>query len=175
MLRNGSRLVFAAAASIALVATAVSAGAADKKTIERGKYLVSFGGCFDCHTPGYFFGKPDMARYLGGSDVGFEIPGLGVFVGPNLTPDPDTGLGKWTEAQIVTALQTGKRPDGRELAPIMPWRAFANLTKSDVHAIAAFLKSLKPVSHQVPGPFGPDEKASVFRMKVLPPEAAAAK
>jgi mono/diheme cytochrome c family protein len=82
-------------------------------------------GCFDCHMSGYFLGKPDMARYLGGSDVGFEIPGLGVFVAPNLTPDPETGLGKWTEAQIVTALQTGKRPDGREVAPIMPWRAFA--------------------------------------------------
>ena len=175
MVRNGSRLVFAAAASIALVTTAVSAGAADKKAIERGKYLVSVGGCFDCHTPGYFFGKPDMARYLGGSDVGFEMPGLGVFVGPNLTPDPDTGLGKWTEVQIVTALQAGKRPDGRELAPIMPWRAFANLTKSDAHAIAAYLKSLPRVSHQVPGPFGPDEKASVFRMKVVPPEAATAK
>ena len=173
-MRNGSRLLFAAAAAVAIVTTASAAGA-DKKTIERGKYLVNFGGCFDCHTPGYFFGKPDMARYLGGSDVGFEIPGLGVFVGPNLTPDPDTGLGKWTEAQIVTALQTGKRPDGRELAPIMPWRAFANLTKSDVHAIAAYLKSLTPISHQVPGPFGPDEKAPVFRMKVVPPEAAAAR
>jgi hypothetical protein len=44
-------------------------------------------GCNDCHTPGYFFGKPDMARFLGGSEVGFEIPGLGVFHGPNLTPD----------------------------------------------------------------------------------------
>jgi mono/diheme cytochrome c family protein len=173
MTRNGSRLAFAAV--VALVTTTVSAGAADKKTIERGKYLVNLGGCFDCHTPGYFLGKPDMARYLGGSDVGFEMPGLGVFVGSNLTPDADTGLGKWTEAQIVTALRTGKRPDGRELAPIMPWRAFANLTKSDAQAIAAYLKSLKPVSHQVPGPFGPDEKASVFRMKVVPPEAAAAK
>jgi mono/diheme cytochrome c family protein len=138
MMRNGSRLLFAAAASIALAMTAVSAGAADKKAIERGKYLVNLGGCFDCHTPGYFLGKPDMARYLGGSDVGFEIPGLGVFVAPNLTPDPETGLGKWTEAQIVTALQTGQRPDGRELAPIMPWRAFANLTTSDAQAIAAY-------------------------------------
>ena len=82
---------------------------------------------------------------------------------------------EWSEAQIVRALQTGKRPDGRELAPIMPWRAFANLTKSDAHAIAAYLKSLPAVSHRVPGPFGPDEKASVFRMKVVPPEAAAAK
>ncbi len=176
-LRNGSRVALAVAvvAVVGLTATASSAGAADKKAIERGKYLVTFGGCFDCHTAGYFFGKPDMARYLGGSDVGFEMPGLGVFVGPNLTPDPETGLGKWTEAQIVTALQTGKRPDGRELAPIMPWRSFANLTKSDAQAIAAYLKSLKPVAHQVPGPFGPDEKAPVFRMRVVPPEAAAAK
>jgi mono/diheme cytochrome c family protein len=131
MMRNGSRFLFAAAASITLAMTTVSAGAADKRTIERGKYLVGLGGCLDCHTPGYFLGKPDMARYLGSSDVGFELPGFGVFVAPNLTPDLETGLGKWTEAQIVTALQTGKRPDGRELAPIMPWRAFADLTKSD--------------------------------------------
>jgi mono/diheme cytochrome c family protein len=174
-MRIGSRLLLAAAAALALGMIASAASASSQKAIERGKYLVTFGGCFDCHTPGYFLGKPDMARYLGGSDVGFEIPGLGVFVAPNLTPDSQTGLGKWTEAQIVTALQAGKRPDGRELAPIMPWRAFANLTKSDAQAIAAYLKSLKPVSHQVPGPFGPDEKVPVFRMKVVPPEAAAAK
>jgi len=74
----------------------------------------------------------------------------------------------------VTALQTGKRPDGRELAPIMPWRSFAHLTKSDAQAIAAYLKSLPAIAHQVPGPFGPDEKAPVFRMKVVPPETAAA-
>jgi mono/diheme cytochrome c family protein len=172
-MRIGSRLLFAAAALALGMASA--AEAADKKTIERGKYLVNLGGCFDCHTPGYFLGKPDMARYLGGSDVGFEIPGLGTFVAPNLTPDPETGLGKWSEAQIVAALQTGKRPDGRELAPIMPWRALANLTKSDAQAIAAYLKSLKAVAHQVPGPFGPDEKAPVFRMKVVPPEAATAR
>jgi len=174
-MRIGSRLLSAAAAALALAMMVSAAGAASKRIIERGKYLVTFGGCLDCHTPGYFFGKPDMARYLGGSDVGFEIPGLGVFVAPNLTPDVDTGLGKWTEDQIVTALQTGKRPDGRELAPIMPWRAFANLTKSDARAIAVYLKSLKPVAHKVPGPFGPDEKVPVFRMKVVPPEAAAAR
>jgi mono/diheme cytochrome c family protein len=174
-MRIGSRLLFAAAAALVLATMASVAGAASKRVIERGKYLVTLGGCLDCHTPGYFFGKPDMARYLGGSDVGFEIPGLGVFVAPNLTPDADTGLGKWTEEEIVTALQTGKRPDGRELAPIMPWRAFANLTKSDARAIAVYLKNLKPVSHKVPGPFGPDEKVPVFRMKVVPPETAAAK
>ena len=100
--------------------------------IKRGKYLVGLGGCNDCHTPGYFFGKPDMARFLGGSEVGFEIPGLGVFHGPNLTPDKETGLGRWSAEQIATAITKGERPDGRMLAPIMPWHAFASLTRQDV-------------------------------------------
>ena len=143
---------------------------ADDSQIDRGKYLVTLGGCFDCHTPGYFFGKPDMTRYLGGSDVGFEIPGLGVFVGPNLTPDKETGLGGWSNEQIVAALKTGKRPDHRELAPVMPWRAFANLTEADALAIAVFLKSLPPVSNKVAGPFGPNDRATTFVMKVVKPE-----
>ncbi len=149
-----------------------NAQAADQQTIARGKYLATFGSCTDCHTPGYFFGKPDNARYLGGSEVGFEIPGLGVFHGPNLTPDKETGLGNWSEEQIVTALQTGRRPDGRVLAPIMPWKAFESLTKEDALAIAAFLKSLPEVKNKVPGPFGANEKPTSFVMKVVPAEAA---
>ena len=148
----------------------VTSASAQQSQVERGKYLVTLGSCTDCHTPGYFFGKPDLARYLGGSEVGFEIPGLGVFHGPNLTPDSETGLGNWTIAQIVTAIQTGKRPDGRELAPIMPWRAFANLTKDDVTAIAVFLKSIPAVKNKVPGPFGANDKATEFVMKVVPGE-----
>ena len=114
-----------------------------------------------------------MTRYLGGSDVGFGIPGHGVFVGPNLTPDKETGLGNWTEQQIVTAITTGERPDGRMLAPIMPWLGLSHLTKSDALAIAAFLKSYRPVKNKVPGPFGPNEKPSVFVMSVLPGEVYA--
>lgn len=148
----------------------VTPASAQQSQVERGKYLVTLGSCTDCHTPGYFFGKPDLARYLGGAEVGFEIPGLGVFHGPNLTPDSETGLGNWTIAQIVTAIQTGKRPDGRELAPIMPWRAFANLTKDDVTAIAVFLKSIPAVKNKVPGPFGANDKATEFVMKVVPGE-----
>jgi mono/diheme cytochrome c family protein len=170
MFRTASRLAVLALA-LALPAAAASA---DDAQIARGKYLVTLGGCNDCHTPGYFFGKPDMDRYLGGSDVGFEIPGLGVFVGRNITPDKETGIGDWTTEQIITALQTGVRPDGRELAPIMPWHAFANLTPDDAEAIAAFLKSIKPVSHQVPGPFGPGETVSTFMMRVMPPGETAA-
>jgi mono/diheme cytochrome c family protein len=136
--------------------------------VQRGKYLVTFGGCNDCHTPGYFFGKPDMNRYLGGSDMGFAIPGLGVFVGPNLTPDKRTGLGNWTREQIVTAFTTGKLPTGRILAPVMPWRAYSHLLEGDAQAIAVYLQSLKPVENQVPGPFGPTQKVTVFVHTALP-------
>jgi mono/diheme cytochrome c family protein len=152
---------------------AVSRGAgAESAQLAHGKYLVQLGGCTDCHTPGHLLGKPDMSRFLGGSDVGLEVPGLGVFVAPNLTPDKVTGLGNWTKDQIATAIQTGVRPDGRILAPIMPWRAYAGLTKSDVRAIVEYLSSLPAISHKVPGPFGLDEKPAIFRMTILPPEKA---
>ncbi|MER9305124.1 cytochrome c [Mesorhizobium sp. M0293] len=159
------------AAFTALVAAIGSspAGAADRELVERGKYLVTIGNCTDCHTPGHFLGKPDMTRHLGGSEVGFEIPGLGVFYGPNLTSDEATGLGRWSERDIVTAIRTGKRPDGRTLAPIMPWAAFAELTDSDAKAIAAYLKSLPPASNKVPGPFAPGEAPTSFVMKIVPP------
>jgi mono/diheme cytochrome c family protein len=137
--------------------------------IERGKYLVTLGGCNDCHTPGYFFGKPDTTKYLGGSEVGFEIPNLGVFHGPNLTPDKETGLGAWTDEEIIAAIQQGRRPDGRVLAPIMPWHALANLSMPDVKAIVAYLRSVPPVKNKVPGPFGPTEKPTSFVFKIVPP------
>jgi mono/diheme cytochrome c family protein len=163
---NGLAATLCAVAITGVFATTSAA----ENQVERGKYLVSFGGCMDCHTPGYFFGKPDMARYLGGSEVGFEIPGAGVFHGPNLTPDKETGLGSWTDEQIVTAMQTGVRPDGRMLAPIMPWRALANLTKDDAQAIVAYLRSIPAVKNKVPGPFGPSEKPTSFVMKIVSPD-----
>lgn len=163
------RLLPAAFAALAAVIASPPAGAVDSNLVERGKYLVTIGVCTDCHTPGHFLGKPDMTRHLGGSEVGFEIPGLGVFYGPNLTPDETTGLGRWSEGDIVKAIRTGERPDGRMLAPIMPWAAFAKLTDADAKAIAAYLKSLPPVSNKVPGPFGPDEAPTSFVMKIVAP------
>jgi mono/diheme cytochrome c family protein len=164
------RLAAAGAATAAILTTAAQA---DPQS-DRGKYLVTLGGCNDCHTPGYFFGKPDMNQFLGGSDVAFEIPGLGAFAGRNITPDKDSGIGDWTTEQIVTALQTGRRPDGRVLAPIMPWHALANLTKEDAMAIAAYLQSLPPVQHKVAGPFKPGEKITLFLFRILPPGETAA-
>jgi hypothetical protein len=73
---------------------------------------------------------------------------------------------------VAAAITKGQRPDGRVLAPIMPWHAFANLTAQDVRAIVAFLKTLPAVNNKVPGPFGPSEKPTSFVMKIVPPEAA---
>jgi mono/diheme cytochrome c family protein len=154
-------------AALALTMPGVAAVAADDG-VARGEYLVRAASCTDCHTPGYFLGKPDSSRFLGGADVGFDLPG-GTFVGPNLTPDNETGLGKWTKDQIITAIQTGVLPDGRKLAPIMPWPAYAKLTKSDAGAIADYLKSLPPVSNKVPGPFEPGVKPPVARLMVVFP------
>jgi len=86
-------LLAAVAAALMTGLPLTAAIAADPAAVARGKYLVTIAACNDCHTPGYFLGKPDMARFLGGSDVGFEIPGLGIFYPPNLTPDGKTGLG----------------------------------------------------------------------------------
>ena len=146
----------------------IEAGAGDAN-LERGKYLVAVISCTDCHTNGSLVGKPDMAHFLGGSDIGFAIPGLGFFYGPNLTPDPDTGLGGWTREQIVMAITRGERPDGRILAPIMPWHSFAKLTPEDADAMAAYLQSLPPVKHKVPGPFGAAEKPTAPYMTVTMP------
>lgn len=154
------------------VAAALAAGpaAADEAQIQRGKYLVTIAGCSDCHTPGGLTGSADPARYLGGSDAGFSIPGVGVIVGQNLTPDQETGLGAWSVQDIVRALRVGKRPDGSELSGVMPYAAFSHLTDDDALAIAAFLKSLPAVKNKVAGPIKSSEKASVFVSAVLPPE-----
>jgi hypothetical protein len=127
----------------------------------RGKYLVTIVQLpTDCHTPGYFLGKPDNgAPISAASDVGFSLPGLGVFVGSQF----DVGQGNLGSAigpdQQVHHRHPDRRADrnGRMLAPIMPYHAFANLTPQDALAIVAFLRSIPPVQHKVPGPFGPTE------------------
>jgi len=141
---------------------------AERAIAERGLYIVRTTGCIGCHATNGPQG-PDLTKYLAGGAVKFQTAHA-TYVSRNLTPDKETGLGKWTRAEIVTALVKGKRPDGRELAPIMPWRAFAHLSKSDANAIAAYLQSLPPVKNEVPGPFGPKEKVSVFVMDLVPAE-----
>lgn len=159
------------AASAAFLPLLIAAPvAAQDSSLERGRYLVTIMDCGGCHTRGVMMGKPDPALYLAGSEVGFHLPGLGYFYPPNLTPDPETGLGEWSEDDIVRALRTGERPDGRILAPIMPSQAYAALTDEDVYAIAAFLKSMAPARFEgEPQPAGDGETPPSPYLEVLMP------
>jgi mono/diheme cytochrome c family protein len=113
--------------------------------------------CATCHTDGAFIGKPDQKRPLAGSSIAHAIPGAGIFWPPNLTPDQQTGIGSWSESDIVKAIRTGERPDGRILVPAMPWRAYASLTDDDARAVARYLKSLPPTVSTLRPPAGEHE------------------
>ncbi len=151
--------------AILLSQSTVTALAAEPD-VRRGSYLFSAAGCQGCHT------DIEHKGMIGAGGRELKTP-FGSFYGPNITPDKETGIGNWTSAQVLAALQTGVRPDGRLLAPIMPWHAFASLDPQDVRAIAAYLKSLPPVKNKVPGPFGPRDAPTSFVMKIVPPHAPA--
>jgi mono/diheme cytochrome c family protein len=136
----------------------------------RGQYLATIMDCTGCHTPGTLLGKPDHARPLAGSEVGFQIPGLGIFYPPNLTPDRESGLGEWTTDQIVKAVRTGERPDGRILVPVMPYHSYAALTDEDAKDLASYLKTLRPVRNKVPGPIGETETSPAPYLTVVAPK-----
>jgi mono/diheme cytochrome c family protein len=148
--RAVTRKIAATAAVCGAVLVAVTGRAGSAETlVERGAYLVTtIGACGNCHTPRDAAGKPMADMALAG---GFEFDDgpIGHVVVRNITPDPETGIGKWTEAQIVTALRDGKRPDGTVIGPPMPIRFYRQLSDGDAAAIAAYLRSLKPISHEV--------------------------
>jgi mono/diheme cytochrome c family protein len=168
-----------------LVVCAVAAHAADdpaakQKRIERGKYMVQFGGCHDCHSPKIFTPEgpvPDPSKLLSGHPAGSKLPAIDKqaltpgywvllgpdftsFVGPwgvsyafNLTPDEQTGIGLWTEDIFIQAMRTGKHMgSGRPILPPMAWPGLAGLTDDDLKAIFAYLKSLPAIKNAVPAP-----------------------
>ena len=122
--------------------------------IERGRTLVGIMGCNDCHTPGGLYAQPDAKRELAGSEIGWKGP-WGVSFARNLTPDLETGMGYWTEDEIVRAFKTGNKNDGTQMLPPMPWLTTAKLTDADQHALALYLMSLPAISHHVPDALPP--------------------
>jgi hypothetical protein len=165
-------------AGLMLAASSPKTKEADR--IERGRYLVAFGGCNDCHTPLQMTPQgpqPDMARMLSGHPADTQLPppdlkpgpwfaataGMtawagpwGISYAPNLTPDRETGLGIWTEEMFVSAMRTGKHMgSGREILPPMPWRAVAGLNDADLKAIYAYLRSVPAIRNQAPNPVPP--------------------
>ena len=165
--------------SLAVPAAAAPPPSAD---VERGEYLVRVMGCHHCHTPKKMGPKgpePDMTRMLTGHPAEMAMPpapdlGKGpwmatmaatmtAFAGPwgvsfaaNLTPDPETGLGKWTEEMFIAAMRHGRHlGKGRPILPPMPADSFQAATDADVKAVFAYLKSLPPVKNAVPQPVEP--------------------
>ena len=144
---------------------AVPAAPEDDALAQRGRYLVGLLGCASCHTQGALIGQPDSTLALAGSRIGIAYtnpmtgrhPGV-VYPG-NLTPDEQTGLGKWSEEEIVTLLRSGMGRHGRQTRPIMPWISYAQLNDEDAAAIARYLKRLTPVQHRVPAAVAPGTPA----------------
>ena len=156
-----------------------SPGAERAALIARGEYLVTIGGCNDCHTPWTMTPRgpaPDMSRMLSGhpSDVKVAPPPIAplseqgwvwagfatntAFHGPwgttyaiNLTPEPISGMGIWTEEMFVSALRKGKHfGESRPIMPPMPWQAYGKMTDQDLKAVFAYLRSIPPVKNEVP-------------------------
>ena len=136
-----------AAGSIVLSASAIGSAVAETP-VERGAYLVtSIGSCGNCHSPRDAPGHVAAGKELSGG-VEFDED-IGHVVGPNITPDRETGIGAWSDAEIITALRDGKRPDGTIIGPPMPIIVYRNLSDKDAAAIAAYLRSLPPIHNPV--------------------------
>jgi mono/diheme cytochrome c family protein len=141
------RRAYMAVGGIALSACAIGAAVAET-LVERGAYLVTtIGSCGNCHSPRDAPGHVAAGKELSGGNEFDED--IGHVVGPNITPDRETGIGGWTDAEIITALRDGKRPDGTIIGPPMPIIVYRNLSDKDAAAIAAYLLSLPPINHAV--------------------------
>jgi len=132
--------------------------------LARGRHLLeNVAGCMHCHSehdwsqPGGPFIRAEM-----GAGVIFPLEGcLGRIVVPNITPDPGTGAGTWTDDQLARALREGIGHDGRALFPLMPYQRFQQTSDEDLASVIVYLRSLPPVRNPLP------ETAIVFPVKYL--------
>ncbi len=159
-----------------------AAGMTQDELVARGKYIVSSSGCHDCHTPwhvGPNGPEPDMRRALSGHPQAMVMPPApklpegpwlvtiaatntayagpwGVTYTANLTPDRESGLGKWTAKDFIDTIRTGRRMGrGREILPPMPYPVYNNLTDADLTAVFTYLQSIPAISNKVPEPRPP--------------------
>jgi mono/diheme cytochrome c family protein len=132
-------------------------GARAQSPAERGNYLVNtIMACGNCHTPRDASGKPIADKAFAGGGLTFTTP-VFIVTAPNITPDIETGIGSWSDAEIKRALVEGIRPDhghlaGVPLAAIMPANFYKALLPEDLDAIVAYLRTVKPVRSEAPDP-----------------------
>lgn len=127
----------------------VSSGPSAAETpLERGTYLMNgIAACGNCHTPQDQNGPIPGMELAGGLLI--EEPGFSVLT-PNITPDMETGIGGWSDAELIRAIREGIRPDGSLIGPPMPFEVYHGLSDGDVTAIIAYLRALDPVQNEVP-------------------------
>lgn len=150
--------------------------------VAQGKYLVDTAGCMDCHTPmkaGPNGPEPDLDRLYSGHPQALTMPPAptlpagpwlvvaaatntawsgpwGVSFTANLTPDDETGLGRWTERDFIQTLRTGRHMGkGRVVLPPMPVQAYSQFNDRDLSAIYAYLRSIPAIKNRVPEPLPP--------------------
>lgn len=130
-----------------------------ERSAERGAYMVELLGCARCHTEGLLTGDAAEGPHLAGSRIGIaytayneqqDLPGV-VFPS-NLTSDPETGLGKWSRAEIIAALARGISKGGHERLTVMPWINYGAVKTRDLEAMADYLMTLPPVKRPIPDP-----------------------
>jgi len=155
-------------------------GSYDPQQVQHGKYLSELLTCGTCHTSGALIGEPDIEMPFAGSRIGIAYSNPlehrfpGVVYPPNLTPDEETGLGSWSDEQILEAIQYGINRHGKDQLSVMPWPAYTKLTREDAESIVAYLRSLAPVRYRVPDNVKPGVEArapyvhfGVYRSKKL--------
>jgi mono/diheme cytochrome c family protein len=138
----------------------------DVARVDRGRYLVEIAGCGACHTDGALIGEPSAARLLAGSHLGiaytnpFRARFPGIAYPSNLTPDPRTGLGNWSDAQIAAAIRSGGVASGTGHLVVMSWPLYQHMSDDDVNAIVMYLRSIPAIEHQVPERVAPGTRAT---------------
>ncbi len=138
--------------AIVFASCLATARAADDAAIQRGAYLAAAGDCEGCHTDKKA-GTPPLS---GGRPL---VTPFGIFYGPNITPDPDTGIGKWSAADFQRALREGKDDEGHYMFPVFPFTSFTGMTDQDIADLYAYLMAQPAVKREAPGhqvkfPFG---------------------
>ncbi len=127
--------------AVALVAVFTSVPSNAQTQVEKGKYLTQAGNCHSCHT------RPGGEPFAGGLSFTTDF---GVIYSTNITPDPETGIGDWSEDDLVRAMHEGVSADGDNLYPVFPYPSYTKVSEEDIKAIYAYLRTLEPVSYTAP-------------------------
>ncbi len=136
-------------AAVLLFAAAYSQAFADEALLERGKYLVTgIAACGNCHSSRTPEGELVASMELAGNFV-IEEPGFRAYA-PNITPDTRTGIGSWTDVEIIRAVREGVRRDGQVMGPPMAFPFYRDISDNDMRAIVAYLRSVPAIENEVP-------------------------